>query len=100
MQFGKKSDLRKLNTVLQFGHFGRVFSPLLGSLDKGGKPKVVPPLYVPPLPLQRWRRPPRESALGLHLALWRHMKNDDSIDVLADYGLLANYRRGLVGVYI
>ena len=45
MQFGKKSDLKQMKTVSQFGHFGDIFSSLLGSLDKGGIPKVVPPLY-------------------------------------------------------
>ena len=45
MRFGKKTDLQKLTTVSQFGHFGSIFSSLLGSLDKGGIPKVVPPLY-------------------------------------------------------
>ena len=45
MHFRKKSDIEKVTTVLQFGHFERVFSSLLGSLDKGGIPKVVPPLY-------------------------------------------------------
>ena len=40
---------------------------------KEGIPKVVPPL-----PLQRWRRPPQDSALGSTPDIWRHVKNDDS----------------------
>ena len=45
MHFAKKTGVKQLTTVSQFGHFGGIFSSLLGSLDKGGKPKVVPPLY-------------------------------------------------------
>ena len=41
MRLGKKSRLRKMKTVLQFDHFSGIFSSLLGSLDKGGKPKVI-----------------------------------------------------------
>ena len=40
MHLAKQSDLEKMTTVLQFGYFGKVFSSLLGSLDKGGIPKV------------------------------------------------------------
>ena len=43
MDFGKKCGLQKMKTVSQFGHFGGIFSSLLGSLDKGGIPKVFPP---------------------------------------------------------
>ena len=43
MQFAKKSDLKKMKTVSQFGHFGNIFCHFEGSLDKGGKPKVFPP---------------------------------------------------------
>ena len=54
---------QKMKAVSQFGHFGFVFWSLLGSLDKVGIPKVVPPF-----PLQRQRKAQPESGLGLHLA--------------------------------
>ena len=37
----EKNQLKKRTTSLQFGYLGTVFSSLLGSLDKGGIPKVI-----------------------------------------------------------
>ena len=40
MGVAKKSDIEKMTTVSQFGHFGFIFSSLGGVPDKGGIPKV------------------------------------------------------------
>ena len=60
---------------------------------KGGIPKAVPPS-----PLQRWRRPRREFTLRSHLALWRHVKNEDSYMFWKDFRLARDNREGLCWV--
>ena len=53
---------------------------------------------VPPFPLRGWRRPRRESALRSHLALWRHVKNEDSYTFWKDFGFARGDSRGLFWV--
>ena len=50
MRFGKKTDLKKMTTVSQFGHFGGIFSSLGGVPDKGEFLRWFPP-YMKKAPL-------------------------------------------------